>query len=213
MAIKKTKNTTKKSAVKKKTAKKKAAKKKRPQLSTPIPDDDDGGRTVVGRPTKYKPEYGGMLIDYIQSYEPFYDLPVQETSKDGETTIKMKRIANPPPSLIKFAHDVIGVSRATLYVWAGRHREFLDSIKTYEEKFEDILSENTLSGSYNAQFAVFMAKNRIGWKDRQDHTSGDKPIKPGATVAAFVNLQDDELISMIEGITSKIQGPPIYDDN
>lgn len=105
----------------------------------------------AGRPTKYKPEYCQKLLDWVESY------PV----KTGDQV-------NAPPFLSKFAREQLGVSRSTIYKWAEDNPEFSDAIKRYDEVYAEFIQENALLGHYNASFSIFAAKNRMGWRDKQD---------------------------------------------
>lgn len=120
----------------------------------------------VGRPTDYRPEYCGRLIDHMSkglSYETFGAL--------------------------------IDVSKQTIYDWEARFPEFLDAKKTAFTKcqlfWENIgvegiwnyPNEKTLNtGNY-----VFQMKNRFKWTDRVDVTE-HKPQTTG-----LEDVSDDEL--------------------
>lgn len=125
----------------------------------------------TGRPTKYKPEYVDQLIEFysIRPYEVIKD-------KKGKTYEK----ANDMPFLVDFAKK-IGVGVATLYRWnedkdkEGNYKypEFRDALKGFADHRERILTINALRGHYNASFAIFCAKNTLGWRDKLEH-SGDQ---------------------------------------
>lgn len=129
----------------------------------------------LGRPTKYKPEYCQELIDFAANAEPYYESPVETQAKDGSVTTEMKRHPNPPPFLQDFAKK-LNVNPSTIYEWAKVHPDFSNAIKDYEEVFARFLQENGLMGHYNAAFAIFTAKNRMGWTDKLEKTvkDGDK---------------------------------------
>lgn len=109
-----------------------------------------------GRPLDYKPEYAQQLIEFFQdSSERF-------------------------PTKARFA-VTIGVCRQTLYDWATktddegniRYPEFSDAYKKAQDYQEATLIENALQGKYNPTFAIFTAKNILGWRDRQELTGAD----------------------------------------
>lgn len=120
---------------------------------------------TAGRPTKYKKEYCQELIDFAANAELYYESPVETQDRKGNVTTAMKRIANAPPFLQDFAKK-LNVNPSTLYEWAKKHTEFSNAIKDYEQVFGRFLQENALLGHYNAAFAIFVAKNRMGWKDK-----------------------------------------------
>ncbi|MGD9382243.1 MAG: terminase small subunit [Candidatus Thorarchaeota archaeon] len=123
----------------------------------------------VGRPSKYKPEYCEQLVEFFdrQPYEFVLSDESDETSK------KIKQICD-LPTLAAFAKTV-GVHRDTIHQWSKDHSDFSDAIKKAKELQEDILITNGLHGNYNTAFAIFTAKNVIGWRDKQEleHTGKD----------------------------------------
>jgi len=92
-------------------------------------------------------------------------------------------IAETYPTLQRFAHN-IGVHIDTLYEWEKvrysdnhpnkrfrrklKYPEFSEALKKARQIQESILLENALSGNYNAQFAIFIAKNNFGYKDKSE---------------------------------------------
>lgn len=126
----------------------------------------------AGQPTKYKPEYAGMLVEYFN---------VEANKVDAEGNLK----ANPLPTLAGFACK-IGVHRETLLNWAEVHREFFDALKMAKDHQERILVENGLMGGYDKTFAIFTAKNLIDWRDKQEVEHKGK-----ITLEALVAGQDE----------------------
>lgn len=119
-----------------------------------------------GRPTKYDKSYCDEIIRYF-NIEPNFESPVTITYKDGTTREEMKMFANNLPTLAGFASK-IGVNRDTLNEWMKQHKEFSDAIKEAKEHQEQILVENGLQGLYQGPFAIFTAKNVIGWRDKSE---------------------------------------------
>jgi hypothetical protein len=132
----------------------------------------------VGRPTKYKPEYCQKLIDYFVNWEPFYESPVEKQAKDGTCTTRMEKIPNPPPFLTKFAREELNTTRDMMWGWGKKFPEFSNALKIAKERFEEILIQNGLMGKYSTPFAIFTAKNTIGWRDKieSDLTLRPKPV-------------------------------------
>jgi hypothetical protein len=101
----------------------------------------------VGRPSKYKPEYGELLINHMG---------------DGY-------------SIESFA-GVLRISKDTVYEWINKHPEFSDAKKAGEglrhlcyEKLGMEASKGKVDG-FNATAFVWMTKNMLGWRDKQEIT-------------------------------------------
>lgn len=105
---------------------------------------------------------------YIENYEPWYECPVEKQRKDGTVETRMERIANPIPSKQRLAKD-IKISRSYLYRLMGENKQLKDTIeKGIEDLYPWVLKENGLSGAYNTAFAIFAAKNELGWADKHE---------------------------------------------
>jgi hypothetical protein len=111
----------------------------------------------TGRPTKYKPEYCQEIIKYFS---------IKHYVKVGK-----KQVANPIPLLKTFAVR-IGVTFETLAEWCREHKEFSVAYTVAKHLQEDMLISNTLKGLYDSRFAIFAAKNMIGWVDRTEVDHG-----------------------------------------
>lgn len=124
----------------------------------------------TGRPSSYKPEFVAML-------DEFFDISAGEDimaqNKKGEPVVVRKAAAL--PTLAAFACK-IGVHRETLREWAdaadengvARYPEFSAAYKRAREHQERILTENGLLGAYQPAFAIFTAKNVLGWRDKTE---------------------------------------------
>lgn len=121
----------------------------------------------MARPSKYKPEYCKEIIKFFDK-EPHFETPVITTYKDGTTKEEIKFIPCDLPTLASFASK-IKVHRDTIHEWSKKHPKFSDSIKRAKELQEKILVTNGLKGLYSTAFAIFTAKNIIGWRDKKDH--------------------------------------------
>lgn len=80
------------------------------------------------------------------------------------------------PTLALFAASQ-NIDRQRFSEWAREGSEyynekFSDALKKFKGLQEDILTQNALNGSYNASFAIFTAKNVLGWRDEQ-HIKAD----------------------------------------
>jgi len=84
------------------------------------------------------------------------------------------------PTLASFACQ-INVCRDTLYEWSTarypegheqenklKYPEFSYSYKVTKEHQERILTQGGLTGAFQGNFAIFTAKNVIGWRDKHD---------------------------------------------
>lgn len=136
-----------------------------------------------GRPTKYKPEYCQMLIDFFTKREG-EKLELKHYDKNGKYRWSDWKILPPKfPSFVGFAMQ-IGVDDDTLERWANPEKKakypgFCGAYARAKEIQKKILVENALSGAYNPQFAIFLAKNITDMKDKQemDHNPDGKPIQ------------------------------------
>lgn len=130
-----------------------------------------------GRPTKYDPKYCEELIKYFD-IEPHFETPAITTYKDGTTKEEVKFIPSDLPTLAGFAAK-IEVNRDTLQEWAKVHQEFSVAIKRAKDLQENILVTNGLKGLYSQPFAIFTAKNVLGWRDKSetDITSGGERLE------------------------------------
>lgn len=148
------------------------------------------GKRHVGRPSAYNPKYCDEIIDFFD-IEPHFETPVTYTYKDGTKKEEIKLIPSDLPTLAGFAVK-IGVHRETLNNWASEHKDFFDAIKRAKECQEHILVTNGIQGIYAQAFAIFTAKNIMGWKDRTEF-SGDKesPLEHKVSVEIVEDKQKE----------------------
>ena len=114
-----------------------------------------------GRPTKYEDWMPQAILDYFT-----------------------KEVGN-FPTLAGFSAS-IGVSRETLHDWATvkdangalRNAEFSDAYKRAKELQEQNLVTGALTGAYNPTFAIFTAKNVLGWRDKVEQEITGKDGSP-----------------------------------
>ena len=125
----------------------------------------------VGRPSKYEDWIADALLDYFNKGVGDF------------------------PTLAGFAGK-LGVSRDTLYEWATgkhedgtlKHSEFSYAYKRAKELQEQNLVTGALNGVYNATFAIFTAKNVLGWRDKVEQEVTGKDGAPLAGIQVmFVN--------------------------
>jgi hypothetical protein len=120
-----------------------------------------------GRPTKYKPEFCKKILKYF-NIKAGDDVVLESGEK--------KWFPNSLPTLAGFACE-IDVCRDTIHEWTRNYPEFSDAIKRAKEHQERILVENGLRGGYAPSFAIFTAKNIVGWKDKSEVDHTIRPIE------------------------------------
>jgi hypothetical protein len=123
-----------------------------------------------GRPPIYKPEYVQQILDFF-NVEPFKI----ENYIDGNGAERTRLKPNKFPTLARFAAN-LDIDRGTLADWADKkdehgelvYPEFSRAYKRAKDYQEAILAEGGMAGAYETPFAIFTAKNVIGWRDKQD---------------------------------------------
>ncbi len=133
----------------------------------------------IGRPSKYDPKYCEEIVEFFSG--PAY---VALPSKKG-----IQLFGNDLPLLTSFAAH-IGVHRDTLHEWAEKFPDFSDALKRAKDLQEQMLVTNGLKGLYNPSFAIFTAKNILGWRDRSKDDVQDKEIATFADLIRSIAVQD-----------------------
>jgi hypothetical protein len=150
----------------------------RPRKDGPSTPTEDHPK--LGRPTKYREEFVPMLLEYF-SQPPIKT--VTTVDKDGNTV--EKTVPALFPTLARFAAN-IGVTRETLHDWATLkdvsghllYPAFSYAYKKAKDLQEANLVEGTLAGGYNSTFAIFTAKNVLGWRDKVEQEITGKDGAP-----------------------------------
>jgi hypothetical protein len=146
----------------------------------------------AGRPPKYRDEFADQLIEFF-SQAPTREVTVRDKSGNETTQI----LPGTFPTLARFATN-IGVTRETLHDWATsktadgelKHPKFSYAYKKAKDLQEANLVEGTITGAYNSTFAIFTAKNVLGWRDKveQEITGKDgAPLGPMGIQVQFLN--------------------------
>jgi hypothetical protein len=112
-----------------------------------------------GQPTKYTDDMPEKLIEFF--------------SKDPYVKNKDRFEATDFPSIASFS-CLIGVDRTTVYAWAKAHPDFKESMNRCKDFQERYLTINGLKGTINATWAIFTAKNVLGWRDVKELPSDDQ---------------------------------------
>ncbi len=108
---------------------------------------------------KYDPSFCQAVLQFFDC-APFCITEVQK--KDG--TLSLLETAAELPTFAAFAKK-IGVTCTELRAWEEKHAAFRYACEQARERQGNILIQNALRGNYAASFAVFAAKNLLGWKD------------------------------------------------
>ena len=170
--------------------KKRGRKKEQPPTLTVQEDGQGEVTSKVGRPTKYRDEFVDMLLEFF-SQSPTREVTVKD-AKGNETVQELPGVF---PTLARFAVN-IGVTTETLHDWATaknpdgshRHSEFSYAYKKAKNLQEANLVEGTMKGAYNSTFAIFTAKNVLGWRDKIEQEITGKDGGPLAGIQVmFVN--------------------------
>lgn len=125
----------------------------------------------MARKSKFKPEYTQRLRDFF-NIKAGEDVEVENSNGD----VKIIRKANPLPLYQAFAKE-IGVTYNTLRNWSVAadddgnllYPEFAEAYGEAVSQQYRILVENGLLGGYQQAFAIFTAKNILGWRDALSH--------------------------------------------
>jgi len=149
----------------------------------------------IGRPTKYREEFVEMLLEF------FSQPPTREvTLKDAKGNETVQELPGSFPTLARFATN-IGVTTETLHDWATaknpdgtqRNPSFSYAYKKAKDLQQANLVEGTMKGAYNSTFAIFTAKNVLGWRDKIEQEITGKDGAPLAGIQVmFVNPDGTE---------------------
>lgn len=145
-----------------------------------------------GRPSKYKEEFPQKLLEFFENYliEPNTKEVIEEITKfykDGqekETIKKYKIIPKGVPTLFGFARS-IHVDYDTINKWAKarigdkppkeekdlrpfKYPDFSGAYKKAIHYQTEYLVRVGIGGTAPSAFAIFTAKNMIGWRDKNE---------------------------------------------
>jgi hypothetical protein len=128
-------------------------------------------RRSFNAPTDYYAALPKQLIAYFD-IPPFENVEYKN-EKTGKVEFATK--LNPLPTKAGFAASV-KIPRSLLLAWATKidadgylaHPEFAAAYELVGDMQESLLVTNTLMGEYQPSFAIFTAKNLLGWKDSKD---------------------------------------------
>ena len=124
----------------------------------------------MARPTEYDPKFCEEIIEYFRSDEIL-------------------------GTLAGFSAK-IGISRQTLHTWTQTHPEFLDAVEKCKVLQESKLIEGGLRGSYASSFAMFVAKNYCGLRDKGPDEPPDVSVQVN-NVQVMTDKEIDERLAKL----------------
>ena len=116
-----------------------------------------------GRPTKYKPAYCNLIIDYFRR-DHTVQKTISHTNKRGETWTVCREVANRLPTIEEFS-GLVGISKQTLHNWTRQHPDFQHAYTMAKQFYAAFVIDLAARGFLNSTFAIFLAKNTMGWHD------------------------------------------------
>lgn len=119
---------------------------------------------------KYNPSFCEEVTSFFDG--PAFEV-TQVQKKDG--TITCVETAHELPTFAAFAKK-IGVTVAELKAWEEQHPAFQYACEQARDRQGNMLLQNSLRGNYSASFAVFAAKNLLGWKEGKETASATGPV-------------------------------------
>lgn len=123
-----------------------------------------------GKPLRYQPEFCTRLLAFFD-VAPFTVTEVPK--RDGSVTLV--ETAAELPTFAAFA-KLLGTTCDALESWEQKHPAFREAARKARDLQGNILIQNSLRGNYSASFAVFTAKNLLGWKDGKEDGSSGAPL-------------------------------------
>ena len=130
-----------------------------------------------GRPSKYKPEYCQMLLDYM-TQEPWEEVAITHTNRKGETWTEDKLRPNRIKFIQSFAWNICNVPHETLLDWVKVYPEFRQAYARARDLQSQHLLENGFMGLSDPAMTKFAAVNMTDMRDKQDITSDGRSIAP-----------------------------------
>jgi hypothetical protein len=136
-----------------------------------------------GKNSKWKLEYNEKIVKFFD--RPFTKL-VNKMNKNGE--VVEVEVANDFPTFQRFAHE-IGVDVDTLHEWKKdenreKYPNFSESYKKAKEIQEDFWVANGMNNNHSTAFAIFWAKNNLGYKDK---TEVDQTVRQAPKLEVDLN--------------------------
>jgi len=124
------------------------------------------GKLILNGNSKYKESYNELLLEHFSVAEK-REVEHKTIDKDGIERTYKKEYANQLPTFEGFCCRV-GISPKVIYDWIEKYPEFSKAYNICKLRQKEILINNSLDGSYNANFAIFAAKNMTDMKDKTE---------------------------------------------
>lgn len=148
-----------------------------------------------GRPTKYRPMFCEMIINYFENSNPVVAIVDDPGGKGGsQTRLETLRV----PTINGFAAR-IGVNQDTLYEWAAKHEEFSEALARAQALNRAIVEELGLAGRLGKGLAELYFINHLNYKDSRhiDVTSDGAPL-PTPITALQLNVNNQQAPALPE---------------
>ena len=113
----------------------------------------------------YRAEYCDELLRFFDG--PAFSV-TEVQKRDG--SISLLETASELPTFAAFAKK-IGVTCEELRTWEKHYPAFAYACEQARDRQGNILLQNSLRGNYASSFAVFTAKNLLGWRDGKSSAS------------------------------------------
>ncbi|MBQ9971331.1 MAG: hypothetical protein IJP25_04330 [Elusimicrobiaceae bacterium] len=127
--------------------------------------------------TRKKTAVLGYRAEFCEELLRFFDIPpfrITEVQKrDG--SISLLETACELPTFAAFAKKM-GTTCAVLNGWEKKYPAFAQACQKARDLQSNILIQNSLRGNYSSSFAMFTAKNLLGWKDGKEDPSSTGPL-------------------------------------
>lgn len=184
------------------------------KTTKPASDKPEG--YVFGRPTKYKPEYAKMLIDFMNREVVKEIKTVTSGSGKGGSEWSREEVryeALDFPTIELFANE-IGVHDATLWDWASekypadhtpkklagtyRHPDFHDAYTRAKRIQRGLVVKYGMIGKLNPGFAQFFAINNLDMVSAKTQNTNEDTL-----THRFEDMDDDELDRRVRAIKGR----------
>ena len=162
---------------------------------------------IFGAPTKYRPAYCKMIIDYF-SVLPYKDIEIPHYKNDQICWVETKRVANKLPQFHDFARLIGLTDTNTLLNWVKIFPDFSRAYAIAKDLQKQFLAENGLNRVYDSNFTQFVMTNITDWQQRQ----ADKEASNNVTIQVMFPPNDRDKREISEGNVIQIQGETIKDE-
>lgn len=139
----------------------------------PLSDEKINGKKLPAEKKNslaYQPEFCDRLLAFFD-VPPFHITEVMK--KDG--SVNLVETAAELPTFASFAKS-LGTTVSVLLVWEKKYPAFREATQRARDLQGNILIQNSLRGNYSSSFAVFTAKNLLGWKDGKEESQSVGPL-------------------------------------